>query len=165
MRKLGSSVVSPLSGRYIFMEKLYMKKIILVIMLLMPTFVFADDYGKIPETFFAMLKDGKHNEAIEYLYGTNQWVSGNSAQVLNLKNQLASLDGLVGKYHFHELIVEKKVGEHYAHLIYLVGYDRQPLRFELQVYRVGSAWRLQGVSFDSNLIDDIKSQANMNLGN
>ena len=69
----------------------------------------------------------------------------------------------MGKYLFHELISEKKVGKHYAHLIYLVGYERQPLRFEIKVYKTGKEWRFQGVSFDAELANDIENQANMNL--
>lgn len=44
-----------------------------------------------------------------------------------------------------------------------MGYERQPLRFEIKVYKTGKQWRFQGVSFDAELANDIENQANMNL--
>jgi hypothetical protein len=79
---------------------------------------------------------------------------------MNLKGELAKLSGLVGQYQFHELVAEEKVGSRYAHLIYLVGYERQPLRFEISVYKPGAKWRFQGVSFDARVTDDIEKLAN-----
>ncbi len=140
-----------------------MKKLLILIFLTLPGYSIAADYGSIPDRFFSHIKAGETEKAIDFLYNTNRWVSKNSDQVINLKSQLNSLDGLVGKYLFHELISEEKVGTHYAHLIYLVGYERQPLRFEIKVYKPGDTWRFQGVSFDADLTDDIEKQANMKL--
>jgi hypothetical protein len=139
------------------------KVVAILIMLLFSGAVAAETYGGIPETFFAQLAQGKTNEAIDFLYDTNPWVAKNSDQVMNLKGELAKLSGLVGEYRFHELIAEEKAGSRYAHLIYLVGYDRQPLRFEIKVYRPGDEWSFQGVSFDAALTDDIEKQANARL--
>ena len=136
------------------------KLVMVVVLLLVAATASAENYGGIPDKFFGYLAQGKTNEAIDYLYGTNQWVAKNSDQVTNLKGELSKLNGLVGKYLFHELIVEQKVGSRYAHLIYLVGYDRQPLRFEIKVYKTSNEWRFQGVSFDAKIADDIEKLAN-----
>lgn len=140
-----------------------MKKIIFLTLLLISSLSFAADYSSIPDTFFKKLNSDNPESAIDYLYESNKWASKNEDQVLNLKSQVKNLNSLVGKYLFHELISEKKVGSHYAHLIYLVGYERQPLRFEIKVYKTGKEWRFQGVSFDAELTNDIENQANMNL--
>ncbi|KGY14082.1 hypothetical protein NM22_01075 [Vibrio tubiashii] len=140
-----------------------MRIVSLVVLLLLSGFAQASDYGEIPQTFFSKISTGAHSQAIDYLYDTNKWMAKNSDQVLNLKSQLESLDGLVGQYQFHELISETKVGANYAHLIYLVGYERQPLRFELQLYRVNGTWLMLGVSFDARLTNDISTLANQNL--
>jgi hypothetical protein len=124
---------------------------------------FADSYSSIPEKFFTYIKQGKTSEAIDYVYGTNKWISKDSDQVVNLKNQLSQLNKLVGNYVFHELIVEEKAGTRYVHLIYLVGFERQPLRFELKLYKPAEEWRFHGVSFDAKLTDDIEKQANDKL--
>ncbi|OLQ72286.1 hypothetical protein BIT28_25065 [Photobacterium proteolyticum] len=140
-----------------------MKKLMIVIMLFLPSLVFASDYDQISKQLFSKIKTGEYEEAMNSLYDTNPWVSKNSDQVINIKAQLSSLDGLVGKYLFHELISEEKVGTHFVHLIYMVGYERQPLRFELQLYKVGSTWRFQSFSFDADLQEDIGKLANMKL--
>jgi hypothetical protein len=44
-----------------------------------------------------------------------------------------------------------------------VGFERQPLRFELKVYRPGTQWRLHGVSFDARLTEDVEKLANERL--
>ncbi len=97
------------------------------------------------------------------MYGTNRWVARNSDQVANLKSELAKLNNLVGKYAFHELLVEGRAGTRYVHLVYLVGYDRQPLRFELSLYRPSGEWRLQGVSFDAKVDEDVAKAANQRI--
>lgn len=141
-----------------------MKNVILAVSLLLFSGVAsAESYGDIPDKFFAYIAQGKTNEAIDFLYATNRWVEKNSDQVMNLKGELSKLNGLVGKYTYHELISETKAGSRYAHLIYIVGYERQPLRFEIKVYKPGKQWRFQGVSFDTRVTDDIEKLANQRI--
>jgi hypothetical protein len=123
----------------------------------------ARGYGDIPERFFGFVAQGKTNEAIDYVYGTNQWAAKNSDQVANLKGELARLNNLVGKYAFHELLVEERAGSRYVHLVYLVGYDRQPLRIELSLYRPYNEWRFQGVSVDAKVVEDVAKSANRRI--
>jgi len=141
----------------------FMKYLPILVLSWLPIAGFASDYNSIPEQFFKQLQSDKPEKAIDYLYSTNEWVSLESDQVLNLKAQIAGLAGLIGNYVFHELILEEMVGTRYAHLIYLVGYERQPVRFELRMYKASKEWRFQGVSFDTNLTDQIGSLANMKL--
>ncbi len=141
-----------------------MKKIFAILtLLLVSTVAYAGSYNGIPDKFFNYLAQGKTDDAIDFLYGTNPWVRKNSDQVTNLKGELSKLNRLVGKYLFHELILEQTVGSRYAHLIYLVGYERQPLRFEIKVYKPGEKWRFQGVSFDARITDDIEKLANQKI--
>jgi len=138
-----------------------MKKMVVVFALLLcSATAHAENYNGLPEKFFGFLAQGKPNEGIDYLYGTNEWLGKNSDQTIILKSELSKLGGLVGKYIFHELVSEQKVGTRYAHLIYLVGYERQPVRFELKVYRTSTEWRIHGVSFDTRVADDIEKLAN-----
>jgi hypothetical protein len=134
-----------------------------VSMLVLSGSALAQAYDGIPDRFFGFLAKGQMSESIDYLYAMNRWVDPKSDQATNLKGELAKLSRLVGKYLFHELVVEQKVGAHYAHLIYLVGYERQPVRFEIRVYKPGAEWRFQGVSFDARVTDDIDKLANGKL--
>lgn len=123
----------------------------------------AQGYGGIPERFFGLVAQGKTNEAIDYLYGTNPWAAKNPDLAPNLKGELAKLNNLVGKYAFHELLVEERAGTRYVHLVYLVGYDRQPMRFGLSLYRPSNEWRFQGVSFDDKLGEDVAKSAHQRI--
>lgn len=146
-----------------FLPKRILRLIVATLLMLFSGVAMALDYGGIPDRFFSYVAKQQTDEAIDFLYGTNPWIHKNADQVTNLKGELAKLNGLVGKYLFHELIVEERVGSHYAHLIFLVGYERQPLRFEIQLYKAPDQWRFQGVSFDARLTDDIDKLANAKI--
>jgi hypothetical protein len=122
---------------------------------------FAQSYGGIPEKFYALIAAGKAVEAVDYVYGTNPWLARNTDQTANLKAELRKLDSLVGKYVYHEPLVEEKLGTRYVHLLHVVGYERQPLRFELRLYRTSAGWVCQGISFDANLVADVEKAANL----
>ncbi|MGD9953839.1 MAG: hypothetical protein AB7S87_14780 [Burkholderiales bacterium] len=141
-----------------------MRTLVAVLFLsLLPGVASAETYDGIPERFFALLAQGKSAEAIDKVYATNAWVMKNTDQITNLKGELAKLGGLLGKYAYHELLVEAKAGSRYAHLVYVVGYERQPLRFELRLYRPSGEWRFQGLSFDAKLVEDVDKSANARL--
>lgn len=123
----------------------------------------AQNYDDIPAGFFDRLAQGQTDEAIDFVYGTNPWLSKNADQITNLKAELAKLPDLVGSYSYHEPLVAQKAGSRYVHLIYLVGFERQPFRFELRLYRPDATWRLQGISFDAGVLEDIERQANEKL--
>lgn len=141
-----------------------MKRLIFfAVLLLSPGIVHAENYGGVPDRFFNLIKQGKTDEAVDLFVNTNKWAGKNSDQIVQLRTQLPKLNALVGKYLFYELISETAVGTHYVHQIYLVGYERQPVRFELELYKPSGEWRLQGVSFDAKLTDDIEKQANQRI--
>ena len=136
-----------------------------LIVIFCPLSVSAQDYNGLTETFFALVAQGRTDDAIDFVYDTNPWMSKNSDQVTNLKAELGKLGELVGEYVYHELLVAEKAGSRYVHLVYLVGYERQPLRFELRLYRPDAQWRLQGVSFDAALLEDIEKAATLKISN
>ena len=121
------------------------------------------DYHQKVNTFFSKLKAGKVTEAVEYIYADNPWISKDSDAVQNLKNQMASLDKLVGKYNSHEKLVEKVVADRYAYLYYFVAYDRQPLSFIFEFYRPQDDWMTFSFSFDTDIDDEIAEQAKEEL--
>jgi len=121
---------------------------------------FAQTYGGIPEKFYGLVAAGKTAEAVDYVYSTNPWLARKTDQAANLKAEFRKLDSLVGKYLYHEPLVEEKVGTRYVHLIHVVGYERQPLRFEMQLYRAATGWVCQGISFDAKLDETVEKAAN-----
>jgi hypothetical protein len=124
----------------------------------------AEDYEKVVEKFFAMLSDGKANEATDYLFAANPWMGKTGAdQVQNLKTQLSNLPKLVGNLRGKEKIIEERVGDNYAYLVYVGLYDRQPIRFKFYFYRPDGKWRFQNFSFDANLAEDFEKLADQKL--
>jgi hypothetical protein len=141
-----------------------MKQLLLVAaMLLAPALASAENYGGLPDRFFGLIKQGKHDEAIDYLAGSNPWLAKNADDMVQLRGKLSRTEALFGKYMFHELVAESHVGVHYVHQIYVIGYERQPVRCKLVLYKPGVSWRVNNVSFDSNLIDDIDKQADARI--
>lgn len=136
---------------------------LLAILLLTACPAMAADYDGLPEAFFGFIEQGETEKAIDLFADSHPWVGKNTDQINNLKTELTKLDTLLGEYRYRELIVEQSIGTRYAHLIYTVGYERQPVRFELRFYRPGNEWRLQGVSFDTSLVQDIDKLTNQKI--
>ena len=95
-------------------------------------------------------------EAINYLYSTNSWVSGDGDAVQNLKSQLKQFEELVGDYQGEEFIYKGGIGESFSTYIYLVKYDRQPIRFTFEFYRPKEKWILYSFKFDDNFDEDFE---------
>jgi hypothetical protein len=141
-----------------------MKRLILVAVLLgVPSIASADDYGAMADRFFGFLEQGKTDEALDFLVGTNRWLTRNADDMVQLRDKLSRTDALFGKFVFHELVSESRVGGRYVHQIHIVGFERQPVRCKLTFYKPADAWRIQNVAFDANLIDDVQKQADARI--
>ncbi|MFS1523804.1 hypothetical protein ACL7TT_06760 [Microbulbifer sp. 2304DJ12-6] len=115
-----------------------------------------DGYQAEIDSFFNLLKKGKIEESVSSIYKTNPYMSSVSDQVLNIKNQLASLSGLVGEMNTLQKIDTYNVEDAFVHVTYLAAYDRQPIRFEFQFFKVKEDWRIYAFSFDDNMDDEIE---------
>ena len=136
-----------------------MKLSILVITTLLSFCSLASDYQTEIDDFFKLYKSGKVNEAVDSIYRTNKYVSSMPDQIKNVKTQLSALGGLVGEINNIGEIDTFFVGDNFVHVTYLVTYDRQPLRYEFQFFKVKQGWRVYSFSFDDGLTDDIASLA------
>lgn len=136
-----------------------MKLSILLLTTLLTFNSFAADYQSEIDEFFTLYKAGKINEAVDSIYKTNKYVSSIPDQVQNVKTQLSALKGLVGKVNNIGKIDTYNVGNDFVHVTYLVTYDRQPVRYEFQFFKVNEGWRVYSFSFDDDLTDEISSLA------
>jgi len=114
-------------------------------------------HGKI-HTFFSKIKAGKVEEAVDFVYSDNPWLQKMPDQIQTIKNQLMSLDKLVGSYQSHEKLLEKVVADRYAYLYYFVAYDRQPLRFTFAYYKPKDRWMLFSFQFNTDITDQIAEE-------
>ena len=134
-----------------------MKTRVLIAMLyFLPFYLFASDYQTEIDEFFALYSEGKIDESVDRIYSTNQYVSSIPDQIKNVKTQLAALEGLVGSMHFNKKLSEYVVSDLFVHVTYLVTYDRQPIRFEFEFFKVKSGWRVYSMSYDDDIDDDIE---------
>lgn len=114
---------------------------------------------EITDQFFKTYKKAPL-EAVDYVFGTNKWMTErNKDGIDNVKNQLSSFLSLVGDYYGYEKITEKRIGESFKLVSYLVKYDRQPVRFTFVFYKPKDKWQIQNFQYDDNLDDELEEAA------
>ncbi|MGJ8693544.1 MAG: hypothetical protein ACSHW0_13825 [Thalassotalea sp.] len=123
------------------------------------TYAVASGFQAEIDDFFKLYQAGKVNLAVDTIYQSNSYVTAIPDQIMQVKNQLNSLNGLMGALHHIDKINDYYVGDKFVHSTYLVIYDRQPLRFEFQFFKVKKQWRIYSFSFDDDLTDDIERLA------
>lgn len=103
--------------------------------------------------FFTTYETGRAGAAIDQLYASNtpEWLAQIQGSIDEVRTKFEGLNEIVGKYYGKEKLLEESLGECFRTIIYLVRYDRQPIRFTFQYYRPGDRWRLYGFSYDDDL--------------
>jgi hypothetical protein len=115
---------------------------------------------EVPETvterFFELFHAQGVDDAVDYVFATNKWLTSEKAVIENIKLQLKKGISILGQYYGYELIEKKSLGESYVLLSYMLKYDRQPIQFMFILYRPNNAWQIQNLKFDERLDDDIE---------
>jgi hypothetical protein len=106
------------------------------------------------EDFFELYEQDKPGEAIDLLYSTNseEWLRQIQESIDQVKANFKDLPKIVGSYYGYEKLQEDDLGSCFKTIIYLVKYDRQPIRFTFQYYKPQTEWRLYGFSYDDDLL-------------
>lgn len=114
------------------------------------------DTDQLIKSFFDVYEKNRPGEAIDLLYSTNseEWLQQIQESIDNVKAKFQGLPAIVGAYHGYEKLNEETLGSCFKTIIYLVKYDRQPIRFTFQYYKPQDQWRLYGFSYDDDLLDD-----------
>jgi hypothetical protein len=136
-----------------------MKYLSLLIFLLVSISATASDYTKEINEFFDLYKKGKIDKAVDTIYQSNPYVSSIPDQIKKVKTQLGAVEGLVGKLHTLELVDTYEVGTSLVHVTYMGIYDRQPVKFEFQFFKLNDGWRIYSFSFDAEVFDKIEVMA------
>ncbi|BAJ03047.1 hypothetical protein SHVI106290_04180 [Shewanella violacea] len=147
--------------RALVLQELYknMKFSILLLTSLLSFNSMAYDYQTEIDEFFELYQIGRINEAVDSIYKSNEYVSSIPDQIIKVKNQLTSLKGLMGNVNNIGKLDTYTVGEYFVHITYIVTYDRQPLRYEFQFFKVKEGWRIYSFSFDDKITNEIKELA------
>ena len=105
--------------------------------------------------FFVEYETIDVSKAVDNLYSENKWSHTIDSAINNLKSQLNLIRGQVGEYNGYELITEKKVGDCFLQLSYIVKYDRMPIRFSFQFYKPKSDWIIYNFKFDTDVSEEM----------
>jgi hypothetical protein len=105
---------------------------------------------------FFTLYDDNPTAALDYIYNTTPWVDSQGDGVKSLKGKLENLIELIGSYNGKEFIADATLGECFSMFVYLVKYDRQPLRFTFKFYKPNDKWILYSFSYDDSIDDDLE---------
>ena len=136
-----------------------MKHLSLALMLILSVAAQASDYKQEIDNFFNLYKQGEIDKAVEAIYQTNPYVASIPDQIKAVKTQLGAVEGLVGKLHSLELVDTYEVGKSLVHVTYMGIYDRQPVRFEFQFFKLKDGWRIYAFSFDADVFEKIEESA------
>lgn len=115
-----------------------------------------NDPQKLIDEFFKLYNNKSSDAALDYLFGTNKWMSESKEDIENVKFKLKSTIKQVGNYYGYDLITKKTISNKMALYSYFIRYDRQPLRFTLQFYNPNGTWRLQNFSYDDTFDEELK---------
>ena len=108
------------------------------------------------EEFFKIYKEDT-GKALDYLYSTNVWImNSKSDQIKLLRSQLNQFQDMVGDYIGYEYIGDARLGKSFSSFIYLVKYDRQPVRFSFEFYKPRDKWIIYAFKFDDSFNKDFE---------
>lgn len=96
------------------------------------------------------------DQALSTAFATNQWIGEQKDSINSLKAQLNNIVKLLGKYQGYELIETKKIKDSYLIQIYLVKFERQPLRYTFVFYKPNTAWQLQNFEYGADVAGYLK---------
>ena len=109
----------------------------------------------ITEKFFTQFKSDT-DQALDNLFRTNKWMVENKDGTQKVKYQIREFAALVGEYLGYEKIGEKSLTESLKIAVFLVKYERQPIRFVFKYYKPKESWVIYNFSFDESIDDDLE---------
>ncbi len=113
------------------------------------------DSIRLINVFFSKYKEDPHS-ALDTLLAGNKFIDKNSPQIIEMKQQLTELIPQLGEYYGYELITKNTVSSRYVLYSYIVYYERQPIRFNIVVYKIpNEEWKVQNFQFDVNLLNEL----------
>jgi len=102
------------------------------------------------------------DSSLNFIYSTNKWVlQEHQAELQDIKEQLNGLVLNLGNYYGSVIIKKINLKDRYVGYSILMRYERQPLRFILNLYKPDNLWQLQSFQYDSNVGDEIKNSMNL----
>ncbi len=133
-----------------------MKKTILLLIIVLSSFT---SYGQNSTdeltNKFIELYEKNTDMAFDYIFGTNTWMKENNSGTEKVKFQLREYAKLMGDYIGFEKLTERSLGKSLKVLVYIVKYERQPLRFIFKYYKAKDNWSIFNLKFDDDIDDEL----------
>ncbi len=114
----------------------------------------------ISRDFVKLHIENKHSEAIDGYFKDNPFSDRMKDDLDHIKTELASLaDGKFGRCISSKLVTDTEISEILREQVYILCYERNPVRFRFIFYRPESTWIAHGFSFDAELDDDLERKS------
>ncbi len=107
------------------------------------------------DPFFNAFKEDPDN-AIDFIFGTNPYIEQNQQGIERLKERFNTSRKLLGNYYGEEIVKIQSAGDSFVRYIYMLKYDRQPVKLEIILYRPNKEWVLYTMQFKDNIYDDFE---------
>ena len=135
-----------------------MRKIILIFSLILYTSTIYGQYSKSSEAltaeFFAMYKRDT-NAAFDFIFETNEWLANDKEEIGKIKAEVLEYKTTLGDYMGFEKLINKHIGGNLNVFVYLVKYERRPLKFIFKYYKSKNKWMLYKFKIEENIDRDI----------
>ncbi|MDD2387669.1 MAG: hypothetical protein PHP52_12905 [Bacteroidales bacterium] len=143
-----------------------MKKTLLILTIIVGLIAFAHNKShaqatadELMEGFFTIF-DEDVNQAIDYLFATNRLIDSKQEGIKAIKERLELSRKLLGNYYGWEIVSIYHAGDSYAKYIYSLKYERQPVKFEIVLYKPENVWKVQNVNFQDDLETEFRLRNN-----
>lgn len=122
-----------------------------------------NDYDKKIEIFFSQLQAGAYQQAVDFIYSDNPWISAKSDEVQKLKTQFVGLPDLLGSYLSYERLVKVTTANRLVFIQYFVAFERQPIKFTFQFYKPRDKWMIFSFSYADDIEEMLVEKAQYNF--
>jgi hypothetical protein len=99
-----------------------------------------------------ILDDGQG--CVKDLYQSGKWLSKDTVAIERVDSELRKLSSsvnLIGQLEGYELIRSRRMGETFWGLVYVLKYERQPIRLTFVYYNSKSSWSLFNFEIDEDI--------------
>jgi|YNPMSStandDraft_2_1061718.scaffolds.fasta_scaffold06432_3 hypothetical protein len=114
----------------------------------------------VPDSFFYYFKTKGVEQAVQYIFRTNKYLGQNPEVINTLKSKFDKALPIIGTFYRYEKYLDKRVGNTFAQLGYLMIFDRQPIKIVFTLYKPKDSWQVQDLRFDDKMDDVIKELEN-----
>lgn len=114
----------------------------------------------VPDSFFHYFKTKGVERAIQYVFRTNKYLGQNPEIINTLKGKFDKALPIIGTFYRYEKYFDKRVGNTFAQIGYLMVFDRQPIKIIFTLYKPKDNWQVQDLRFDDKMEDVVKELEN-----